>query len=93
MHETEVILTVILYQPLTKLQLLNTTEYHGYQSVYWMNILYIASAECIFVTESLWECLGVVGPVSQCGQIPELTEPRQWPSCATGSAGKSSANT
>jgi hypothetical protein len=45
----------------------------------------ITSAKCNFVTGSLWECLRVVGPESQGGQIPELTEPTQWPSGAAGS--------
>ena len=43
------------------------------------------SAKCIFITGSLWECLGVVGPESQGGQIPEFTIPMQWPSGAPGS--------
>ena len=29
----------------------------------------------IFVSESLWECLGVVGAESQGGHLPELTGP------------------
>jgi len=33
---------------------------------------------------SLRECLGVVGPESQGGQIPELTGPMQWPLGAPG---------
>jgi len=44
-----------------------------------------ASAKCNYVTGSLWECLRVVGPESQGGQIPELTGPTQWPSGAPGS--------
>jgi hypothetical protein len=43
------------------------------------------SAKCNYVTGSLWECLRVVGPESQGGQIPELTGPTQWPSGAPGS--------
>jgi hypothetical protein len=46
------------------------------------------SAKSIFVTGSLWECLGVVGPQSQGGQIPEFTGPMQWPSAAPGSTWK-----
>jgi hypothetical protein len=49
-------------------------------------LLSCTSAKCVFVTGSLWECLGVVGPESQSGQIPELTEPIQWPSGAPGIA-------
>jgi hypothetical protein len=37
------------------------------------------------VSGSLWECLRVVGPESQSGQIPELPGPMQWPSGAPGS--------
>jgi hypothetical protein len=43
------------------------------------------SAKCNSVTGSLWECLRVVGPESQGGQIPEFTGPTQWPSGAPGS--------
>jgi len=43
------------------------------------------SAKCILVTGSLWECLKVVGPESQGGQILEFTGPMQWPSGAPGS--------
>ena len=39
----------------------------------------------MFVSGSLWEYLGVVGPESKGGQIPELTGPMQWPSGAPGS--------
>jgi hypothetical protein len=46
---------------------------------------YIPSAKCIYVTGSLWECLRVVGPESQGGQIPELTGPSQWRSGAPAS--------
>jgi len=44
----------------------------------------IASAECILVTGSRWECLRVVGPESQGGKIPEFTGLIQWPSGAPG---------
>jgi hypothetical protein len=43
------------------------------------------SAKCNYVTGSVWECLRVVGPESQCGQIPELTGPMQWPADTPGS--------
>ena len=43
------------------------------------------SAKCNYVTGSLWECLRVVEPESQGGQIPEFTGPTQWPSGAPGS--------
>ena len=39
----------------------------------------IASAKCNYVTGSLWECLRVVEPESQGGQIPEMTGPTHWP--------------
>jgi len=48
----------------------------------------ITSAKCNYVTGSLWECLGVVGPASQGGQIPEITGPTQWPSGAPRSTGE-----
>jgi len=44
------------------------------------------SAKCNYVTGNLWECLRVVGPESQCGQIPEFTGPMQWPLGGPGSA-------
>jgi len=44
----------------------------------------ISSAKCILVTGSLWECLRVVRPESQGGQIQEFTGPMQWPSGAPG---------
>jgi len=50
-----------------------------------LNDLRTASAKCNYVTGSLWECLRVVGPEFQGGQIPELTGPMQWPSGAPGS--------
>jgi len=43
------------------------------------------SAERIFVTRSLWKCLGVIGLKSQGGQIAEFTGPTQWPSGPPGS--------
>jgi len=43
------------------------------------------SAKCNYVTGSLWECLRVVEPESQGGQIPEFNGPTQWPSGAPGS--------
>jgi len=43
------------------------------------------SAKCILVTGRLWECLRVVGPECQGGQIPEFTGAMQWPSGAPGS--------
>jgi len=46
------------------------------------------SAKCIFVTRSLWECLGVVGPESQGGQIPELTGPMEGLQVHLGAPGK-----
>jgi len=39
------------------------------------NCIQATSAKCISVTGSLWECLRVVGPECQGGQIPELTGP------------------
>jgi len=45
------------------------------------------SARWIFVSGSLWECLEVVGPEYQGGQIPECTGLMQWPSGAPGSTG------
>jgi len=38
-----------------------------------------ASAKCIIVTGSIWECQCIVGPESQGGQIPEFTAPMQCP--------------
>ena len=51
------------------------------------------SAKCNYVTGSLWECLRVVGPESQGGQIQALTRPTQRPSGAAGSAGYNCART
>jgi len=44
------------------------------------------SAKCILVTGSLWECLSIVGPESQGGQIPQFAGLMQWPSGAPGSS-------
>jgi len=47
---------------------------------YWKSLgVYQSSlAECIFVSWSLWKCLGVVRPESWSGKIAELTGLRQW---------------
>jgi len=42
------------------------------------------TAKCNYFTGSLWECLTVVRPESQGGQIPGFTGPRQWPAGAPG---------
>ena len=40
------------------------------------------SAKCNYITRSFWECLRIVRPESQRGQMAELTGPTQWPSGA-----------
>jgi len=47
------------------------------------------SVKCNYVTESLWECLRVIGPEFQGSQIPELTGPMQWRSGSPGSTWES----
>jgi hypothetical protein len=42
------------------------------------HLLGSVSAKCIFISGSSWEYLGVVGPESQGGEIPELTGPMRW---------------
>jgi hypothetical protein len=37
------------------------------------------SAQCIVVTGSLWVCLRVARMQSQSTEVPQLTEPIQWP--------------
>jgi len=59
--------------------------HRSFMSLYMYTYGQCASAECICVSGSLWECLEVVGPESKGGQIPECTGPTQWPSGARGS--------
>jgi len=50
--------------------------------LYYISKMYLCQWECLGVSGSVWECLRVVGPESQGGQIPELTAPMLWPSGA-----------